>query len=163
MGAGKTTVAEALSHRLNCMMIDLDQFITEQENSSPQEIIDNQGEVKFREIETRSLQKAVQTDTGIIALGGGAWAIEENRMIAKAYGHSVWLDAAFELCWERISTTGEMRPFARDFDKALERYAYRRQFYKMADLRIEIMKEKTPELIAIEIIDELNRIRGIKR
>ncbi|HEX8476296.1 MAG TPA: shikimate kinase [Pyrinomonadaceae bacterium] len=132
MGAGKTTVAAALSRRLGCRMIDLDEFVTMREGRTPQAIIEQDGEQHFRQLETRALKEALEraadetetlkhatTETGkwnpsahelmpehrffIIALGGGAWTIERNRaLVAEHGGLSVWLDAPFELCWRRI-------------------------------------------------------------
>jgi shikimate kinase len=72
MGAGKTSIASALARRLACAMIDLDQFIREREGRTPQAIIDEDGEQRFREIEAQALREALETDGArIIALGGG--------------------------------------------------------------------------------------------
>jgi len=71
MGSGKTTVARALARVLHCEMIDLDHFITKQLGRSPKEIIEQDGEPAFREIETRFLAEVLATSTSIvIALGG---------------------------------------------------------------------------------------------
>jgi shikimate kinase len=155
MGVGKTTVAKELANSLNCLSLDLDQFIEEHEGRSPQEIIDNEGEPRFRELETSYLMRTIETNSRIIALGGGAWTIEANRDIAAANGLSIWLDAPFELCWQRIESTGNVRPFARDIKKAQERYEYRKQFYKLVSLRVEVTAEKSPEMLANEIIEKL--------
>src|SRR5437773_404462 len=99
MGCGKTTVAKTLARQMGCTMIDLDSFITEREGRSPAEIIAQDGESLFREIETRALGDALENgDSRVIALGGGAWTVEANRaLIARHDCSSVWLDASFEL------------------------------------------------------------------
>src|SRR5262245_13296867 len=104
MGCGKTTVAKALARRLGCEMIDLDTFITEREGRSPAQIIMEDGEIPFRKTESQALRNALEIDEArVIALGGGAWTIEANRaLVAQHKGLSVWLDAPFELCWQRI-------------------------------------------------------------
>lgn len=55
MGTGKTTVAHELALRLHCPAVDLDAVVTSNEGRSPKEIIEEDGENTFREIETRTL------------------------------------------------------------------------------------------------------------
>ena len=70
MGAGKTTVARALARVLNCNALDLDLLITEKEKRSPKEIIEQDGEAAFREVETRNLRQALSRGSDrVIALG----------------------------------------------------------------------------------------------
>ena len=138
MGCGKTTVGRALAQELGCKMIDLDSFITKREGRTPAKIIEEDGEPAFREIETPSLRDALKMDDArVIALGGGAWTIEANRALAGQHDClSVWLDAPFELCWERITSSGDTRPLASDRESALKLYDSRRSGYQLAKLRV---------------------------
>lgn len=173
MGAGKTTIAVALARRLRCDMIDLDRFIFEREGRTPQVIIDDDGEQHFRQLETRALEEALKRaatetrasqppsreakerqDFFIIALGGGAWAIEHNRaLIALHGGFTVWLDAPFDLCWRRIACEDGAfkRPLARERERARSLYDRRRAFYALASLRVEAGEEPSVETLAGEI------------
>ena len=139
MGSGKTTVAEALARRLGCEMIDLDSFITNREGRSPAEIIVPDGEPSFREIETRALKAVLETEgPRVIALGGGAWTIAANRALVEKHDClSVWLDAPFELCWERITASGTTRPLAPDREEAQALFETRRAIYGLAQIRID--------------------------
>jgi shikimate kinase len=159
MGAGKTAVAAALARRLACAMIDLDHFIKKREGRTAQTIIDEDGEARFREIEAQTLRDALETGGAcIIALGGGAWTVPQNRALINEHGaFTVWLDAPFELCWHRIKSGKESRPLARDFDSARRLYDDRRAVYHQAMLRVEISDEKSVEAVANEIIVELTR------
>jgi shikimate kinase len=159
MGAGKTTIALALSRRLSCTMVDLDDLITEREGRTPQAIIDEDGEERFRELETQALSEVLEADAmRIIALGGGTWTITHNRALIKEHeGFTVWLDAPFELCWRRIESEGSVRPLGRDSGAARELYDKRRAFYDKARLRVEACEAKTAEMIAAEIAYALNR------
>src|SRR6266404_1916235 len=123
MGCGKTTVAKELARQLDCSFVDLDSFITERYRRSPAEIIQKDGEDSFREIETLALRDVLQDKHArIIALGGGTWTIPANRtLIALHDCLSVWLDAPFELCWERINAGETVRPLAPDREAALAR------------------------------------------
>ncbi len=158
MASGKTTVADALAQRLACAMIDLDSFITNREGRSPAKIIQDDGEAAFRAIETRALQDALKQNAArVIALGGGAWMTEANRALAAQHDClSVWLDAPFELCWERIQASGTTRPLAPDRERAEAIYDSRRPAYGMAKVRIDTREAKGLEEIAIEVENHLN-------
>jgi shikimate kinase len=159
MGAGKTTVGAALAERLRCRLIDLDQFIERREGRAPQVIIDEEGESRFREIETEALREVLQTGNArVIALGGGTWTLERNRtLISEHDGYVLWLDAPFELCWQRIESESGSRPLSRDFDNARELYDRRRAVYDQAALRIEVSEDKSTAMIASEIIEALQQ------
>ena len=105
MGAGKTTVARALAARLGCAMLDTDDCIVERAGRSIEAIIDAEGEARFRRIETEALREILERGSArVIALGGGTWTIEANRALIAAHDDclSVWLDAPFATCWQRI-------------------------------------------------------------
>ena len=153
MGSGKTTVADTLARRLGCDSLDLDSFIIERDGRSPAEIIEQDGEAAFRKIETQALRDVLKrSEARVIALGGGAWAVEGNRnLVAEHDCLSVWLDAPFELCWERIVTSANtIRPLAPDRQSALRLYNSRRSSYASANIQIAANK-KTPETSATEI------------
>jgi shikimate kinase len=157
MGAGKTTVAAALSRMLGREMVDLDIFISKKLERTPREIIDEDGEESFRGIEGCALREVLEADGArIVALGGGTWTIAGNRALVKEHdGVTIWLDAPFELCWQRIEDERDARPLGRDFKAARALYDRRREFYDEAMLRIEVGEEKTAEAIAAEIVDVL--------
>ena len=89
----------------------------------------------------------------VIALGGGAWMIEANRaLVAQHDCLSVWLDAPFELCWERIQSSGTNRPLAPDRPKAENLYNDRRVSYEISELRVAVCRDSEPELLTNEIL-----------
>ena len=157
MSAGKTVVASALARRLACAVIDLDQFIRERVGRTPQVIIDEDGEPRFREIEAQALREALETGGArIIALGGGTWTISDNRaLINEHQAFTVWLDAPFELCWQRIAGENNSRPLARNVDAARKLYDARRAVYDQALLRVEVDEERSADAIAAEIAKAL--------
>ena len=150
MAAGKTTVAAALAERLGCGLVDLDQFIEQREGRSIRAIIDEEGEQAFREIESEALSEALRTDSPcVIALGGGAWTIERNRALIHQHTLStVWLDAPFELCWRRIEDGINIRPLAREQEKARQLYDERRALYSQAGLHVEVDEGRSSQAIA---------------
>jgi shikimate kinase len=155
MGCGKTSVAEALAHHLGCEMVDLDSFIIKREGRSPAEIIQQDGESAFRDLESLALRDVLQDRSArIVALGGGTWTIPANRtLVALHECLSVWLDAPFEVCWDHISENREAnRPLAPDRDTAEIRYRSRRADYALADERIVANPGESSEIIAKKIL-----------
>jgi shikimate kinase len=153
MGAGKTTIARELARRLRCQVVDLDELITTNEGRDPKEIIEQDGEQRFREIETQMLHEVLAGGAArIVAVGGGAWTIAENRKtIADQGAFTVWLDASFELCWKRIEL-GEERPLARSRELAENLFRERRSSYELADARITVADNESVEEVAMKII-----------
>ena len=156
MGSGKTSVARALAHLLHCTAIDLDAEITSTEEHTPAELIIQNGEAAFREIETRALQRVLVQGTRVIALGGGAWTVSNNReLIAGFKCFTVWLDAPFEACWKRIASSGGNRPLAPDRQRAERLYELRRPVYELAKMRIEVTEELAAHDLAERVAAQL--------
>ena len=160
MAAGKTTVAAALARSLDCEMLDLDQFIEARAGRGIQAIIDEEGEARFREIEAQALREALEKRAArVIALGGGTWISARNRaLIAEHQGFTIWLDAPFELCWQRITgDDNRFRPLARDKEQAARLYEERRALYELAELRVQINEGADAPAVVIEIVNALRR------
>jgi shikimate kinase len=153
MGTGKSTVAYELARKFNCRAIDLDNLITQRETRGPREIIEQDGEAAFRRIETNLLHEILsEASARVLALGGGAWTIAENRkMITEQEAFTVWLDAPFELCWKRIEAGREARPLARSREMAQTLYLARRPIYALADARIEVYESESAEETATKV------------
>ena len=157
MGCGKTAVAKELSRQLDSKFIDLDSFITERNGRSPAEIIQQDGETLFREIETLALRDVLQDrKASSIALGGGTWTIPANRTLVALHDClSIWLDVPFEVCWHRIMTSSKtVRPLAPDRDTAWDRYQTRRADYALAERHITVDESDSAETLAEKILRE---------
>ncbi|MDQ1727884.1 MAG: shikimate kinase [Pyrinomonadaceae bacterium] len=153
MGTGKTTVAEALGRRLDRRSLDLDDMITARQKRTPRQIIEADGEPAFRRIETGMLRGALKEQcAAVLALGGGAWTIAENRdLITERGAIAVWLDAPFELCWERIAAGGQTRPLARSRAEAEKLYAARQPLYRLAAVRIPVHESDSVADLVVKI------------
>ncbi|MEP6819869.1 MAG: shikimate kinase [bacterium] len=159
MGTGKTTVAQELARKLNCPAVDLDELITEREGRSPGEIIEQDGEDKFRELETQMLREVLgEQSARLVAVGGGAWTIAANRQLIAEHGaFTAWLDAPFDLCWQRIEAGGEVRPLARSRELAQELYRKRRPVYELAGARIAVSDNESAAEIATKVIHAFSK------
>ncbi len=157
MGVGKSTVARFLASLLKCEKIDLDSFIEKSEGKTIAEIIKTEGEAQFRQIETKNLRSILTArDARIIALGGGAWTIEENRKLIKRHNFTVvWLESSFEHCWRNISCSKRIRPLAKNKGMARELFEEREKFYCLADWHFVIKPELNSFELAKKIAEEI--------
>lgn len=156
MGVGKTTVAKHLASLLGCERLDLDAMIVESESRTIAEIIEREGIEKFRRIETDHLRRILESSAKIIALGGGAWTIEENRRLIKAHGFTtVWLESTFEHCWLNISASKRVRPLARNKTDARKLFEERQKVYCLADWHFIVKPELNSFEVARRIAEEI--------
>ena len=107
MGAGKTSLGQALAQHLGYRFIDLDQEIASAARLSISEIFTQEGEAGFREREQDTLRITVhnllpQKVSCIIACGGGTPCYHENLDFMKAQGFVIYLDVAPDILCERL-------------------------------------------------------------
>lgn len=158
MGCGKTRVARELAQRMNMLMVDLDETITQRQGRSPAQIIVEDGEPAFRTIESNVLRSLLRTKVaGVIALGGGAWIEETTRELIDQYGClSVWLDAPFEVCWSRIEASGDDRPLGKTREQAQALYDRRRPVYELASVHVPVTAEEDLDALVNRITEILS-------
>ena len=161
MGCGKTEVARALARRRDMPLADLDKTIAQQQGRTAAQLIVEDGEAAFREIETATLREVLEGGIAIVALGGGAWITEANRKLIDEHGGvSVWLDTPFELCWQRIEASPEDRPLGRSRERAEQLYHLRQPVYQLATIRLPVMAHNTVESLVDRLEAELVRTTG---
>jgi shikimate kinase len=128
MGCGKSSVARALTARLQGEVIDLDQCIETHVGMTIAQLFAAQGESAFRRIETQVLSETLRNARNanapkIIATGGGIVTREENRALLKTAGANgvlvVYLKATPEILAERIRRQPGLRPLI-DGERALD-------------------------------------------
>jgi shikimate kinase len=144
MGSGKTTVGRHLADRLGWSFFDTDAEIEKAEKTPIAEIFDHRGEPEFRRIETEVLREHVRwIERGrpaVLALGGGAFAREDNRALLSDSGVTVWLDCPLDVVRRRVTAQhgGALRPLARDPQKFEALWTARRDVYQLADIHVPI-------------------------
>jgi shikimate kinase len=141
MGAGKTTVGQALSHRLNCAFEDLDDRILLREGKSIEQIFRESGEAEFRRAETAALRELLlelRSSPRVVALGGGTFVHTDNYSLIKMAGvHSVFLDAPSDELFRRCEQEQKARPLKQSAKQFHELYVTRRPQYMKAAFRVD--------------------------
>lgn len=107
-GAGKTTVGRRLAERLGMPFFDTDAMVEEATGRSVRRIFLEQGEMAFREFETRALRR-LRSERGslVAATGGGIMLRPENQVLLPKLGAVVYLRAAPKLLRRRLAAAGE--------------------------------------------------------
>ncbi len=155
MASGKSTVGPLLGAKLGRQFIDLDRVIEANAGCSIAELIEREGEERFRQIETETLREAASHGAAVVAPGGGAITRAENHELMSRLGITIWLDAPFELCWTRIQRDGATRPLAPDELSARARYEQRLALYRQASIHIPINESHSPDDICETIAGKL--------
>lgn len=96
-GCGKSTVGRLAAEALGRDFIDCDEEITRTAGRAPSEIIKEDGEAEFRRVETQVLSTLCKESGYVIATGGGAVTVEENRDIIRQNSVVVFIERDTEL------------------------------------------------------------------
>jgi shikimate kinase len=156
MGAGKSTVGATLSARLGWPFEDLDERIQARERRSIEQIFRESGESVFRQAEHAALRSALEELGGsakVLALGGGAFAQENNAALLEQAGvATIFLDAPVEELFHRCQEQRLDRPLRRDLEEFRRLYENRRPCYLKAAVRIDTAGKNVEEVTAEAIV-----------
>lgn len=158
MGAGKTTVGKKLAELCGLEFVDSDHEVELRTGVDISFIFEKEGEEGFRRREQAVIADLTQRSGIVLATGGGAVLLPENRAQLAARGAVVYLHASLE---QQISRTerSDNRPLLTGGDRqeVLARLLqYRDPLYReVADLVLET-DGKNARQLAREIEDYLN-------
>ncbi len=152
-GCGKSTVGRIIARKLGKELLDCDAVITEKTGKAPAEWIVECGEARFREIETEVLRDITKTSGKVIATGGGAVTVAENRALLRQNGSTFFINRNIEL----LATKG--RPLSGGIEVRRALYEKRLPLYRsFCDEEIPSYAGSTAEKIADQIIASFVRI-----
>lgn len=131
-GCGKTTIGKALAERLGKKFIDTDDEITRTAGKAPAQIITEQGEAAFRDIESRVISEVSAVQGAVIATGGGAVLRKENISALRENGKILFLDRPLE----QLAVTFD-RPLSQNRVLLERRYTERYPLYIASGKRVD--------------------------
>jgi shikimate kinase len=146
-GSGKTSIGKRLADRLWQKCVDTDELVVAKAGKPIARIFAEDGEARFRELESETVREVAKINDVVIALGGGAPLREENRKIIKEAGHRViYLKCEPEVLLQRIQAdpdTPASRPNLTEFGGGIEEIKQvleqREPIYRqMADAELEV-------------------------
>lgn len=127
-GSGKSSVGKILAEQMKKEFLDIDECIVRRAGKSIPAIFSEDGEVAFRDIESRVIQEELADRNGlIIATGGGAILRKENVKRLRRNGRLYFLDRPLK---ELLPT--EDRPLAQTAEAIQKRYEERYDLYLAA-------------------------------
>ncbi len=101
MGAGKTTIGRHLATLLHKRFVDVDHEIEKRTGVSIPVIFEIEGEAGFRRRESAVIEELTRDTNIVLATGGGAVLLEENRKLLKDRGTVAYLQADIDTLVER--------------------------------------------------------------
>lgn len=150
MGAGKSTVGKMLAKKLDRRFLDADHVIEERCGVKIPVIFEMEGEDGFRKREAQTIKDITAAQDIILATGGGAVLLPDNRKFLNERGTVIYLHANPMELWHRTKGS-ESRPLLKNGDakKILENlYAIRDPLYReIADYVIETGKPSVNQLV----------------
>tara|TARA_Y100000590_G_scaffold70458_2_gene76972 strand:+ start:3845 stop:4372 length:528 start_codon:yes stop_codon:yes gene_type:complete len=132
-GAGKSSIGERLSKHLKLNFVDSDSLIEEKFGKSLQDILNNNGNEKFNEIEEGVLL-SVKFKKIVLATGGSAVFCKKAMEYIKENSTVIYLEVPFDDISTRISDFSERGLIKRSDQTIKEAYKDREGLYqKYAD------------------------------
>ena len=154
MGSGKTTIGRRLSESLNLDFFDSDHEIIDTTGVSIDHIFDVEGEKGFRTRESDVLKKLCNMPNIVLATGGGAVILEENRELIKKASSVIYLLSSVDQILRRTAQS-KTRPI---LEKSNNR---RKTITGILEARDSLYKEVASHIINTngkklnEVIDEI--------
>jgi shikimate kinase len=115
MGSGKTAVGRYLSRLLDLTFHDSDTEIERRTGVDIPYIFEKEGESGFRQRERETIEILTAMDHIVLATGGGAVLLPENRRLLSERGFVVFLETSVAQQVERVKQ-GRTRPLLANVD-----------------------------------------------
>jgi len=157
MGSGKTTIGRRLSERLSLDFFDSDHEIVKTTGVSIDHIFDVEGEKGFRNRESDVLKKLCNMSNIVLATGGGAVILDENRELMKKASSIIYLLSSVDQILRRTAKS-KTRPL---LEKSNNR---RKTITDIVEARDPLYREVSSYIIDTngkklnEVIDEIIQV-----
>lgn len=105
-GAGKTSVGRSLAARLACAFVDSDAEVEATAGMSAPNIFARHGEATFRTLEREAIERLIQSEPKVLALGGGAFQNSAIRETLLQRALTIWLVVPEDVLVQRLRREG---------------------------------------------------------
>jgi shikimate kinase len=162
MGSGKSAVGRLLARILNATFYDSDAEIERRTGVDISYIFEKEGETGFRQREREVIDALTQIEPVVLATGGGAVVLPENRRHLAERGCVVYLEASIDQQVRRVHHARH-RPLLTNVDpatKLTQLMSERESLYvSVADITVSTDGRKV-QSVAEETVRKLNeRVR----
>lgn len=161
MGSGKTTMGRMLAKHLGKTFVDSDEEIQHRTGVTITHIFDVEGEAGFRQREASVVADLVNRDNLVLATGGGAVLLEQNRTAMLNNGIVIYLKASVHDLWQRTKND-RTRPLLQTDDphaKIAELHALRDPLYQQAADLVVLSGRHSVQAQMQQIADEIEALR----
>ncbi|MGD8562016.1 MAG: bifunctional shikimate kinase/3-dehydroquinate synthase [Desulfarculaceae bacterium] len=164
MGAGKTTLGSKLAALVRRPFVDMDQVLAKRLGMSIPQAFATLGEDSFRRTETGELKRLGRRQGLVVATGGGAPRLPQNRRIMSDSGCIVHLAASLEACRRHLADSDSaLRPLWRDEQALARLYHSRQQAYGDCQVKLAVDGKGPDQLVeqlaALLISQQSSRVR----
>ena len=143
MGAGKTTAAKRLAHRLGWGVADTDALFEEKYRISVDDFFQKYDEPLYRKLESQVLKATAHLENTVISTGGGTACYFDNMDWMNQHGLTVFLRISPAAAVDRVLHSRHKRPLTRGKTEAelmefvSQHYAARMPFYEQAQITVK--------------------------
>lgn len=157
-GSGKSSVGKALAKRTGGQCIDTDQLVEKRTGKTISEIFLEDGETRFRELESLAVADAMESNAEIVALGGGAILDYKSHPAIQSANQVVFLDVSISNASPRIGFNRD-RPLLlmNPRQQWLELMSKRRPIYERLATMVVSTDRKKPDQVASEILERVGK------
>ena len=159
MGSGKSAVGRTLARLCDRSFIDSDVEIERRTGVDINFIFEKEGEAGFRAREQEVIEDLTRRPRIVLATGGGAVLLAENRAALGVRGATVYLEASVQQQVER-TRRGRHRPLLLAADPAVrlaELMQVREPLYRETAQIIVSTDRRKVQVVAEQILAELGR------
>ncbi|MEN8234167.1 MAG: shikimate kinase [Actinomycetota bacterium] len=148
MGSGKTTVGRSLADRRGQPFYDTDSMVEAATGKPIAEIFADDGEERFRQLESEAIREIAALIDGVVATGGGVVLDRTNVETMRSNGVTVLLDAPNDTLVSRVSQTDDRPLIVEDPEESLSEIASVRADLYAAAASVTVDADGTVEEVA---------------
>jgi shikimate kinase len=150
MGTGKSTVGKSLAAELGWEFVDTDAKIEEMAGKSIPRLFSEDGEERFRDLESEALRLVTSGQRQVIATGGGVVLRPANRQLMLENGLVVALQADADTIIGRVRGDANRPLLAGDAAEKVHRLMRERAgAYDFAPVQIDTKNREVAEIVRL--------------